>query len=253
MSEEYREELNINGDGSETKRSAGKIPWKIIIPVVCVAVAAAVLIFVNAIKGGFYIYTESSGSFIFSGKASFYYVTGIPSLKYKVSSDSLKERIKGAEKEKDEAKEEAYFVVTGADPDAYRNGKFDENYDLVFVYGDSIYYHGQDRKDVFYEYSRTDGQIREIAISPTLANAIGTDKTMRENIAVLSLLSIYPEIEKQFNKRKGIVWNAFYDEKTGRVFYEQGEKLYEYLPESGKSRLAYSAGKTENIRAIYTK
>ena len=237
------------GKFSPQKKPSRKVPWKVVIPVACVIILAVFFLFFSkVVRGGVYICTETSGGFITSGTSRSYYVTGIPSLKFKVSDNALLSRMKEAE----DAKEEAYFVVTDADPNAYQNGKYDENYDLVFPYGESIYYHGVRGSNSIYEYNRTSGQIRKIPLNTNRGYLIGTDKTMMENITVLAILSIYPDLEKQIQKRKGTVWYAFYDERDGRVFYEQGGNIYEYLPQSKKSRLVYKAGRAENIRAVYS-
>ena len=236
-------------NNSAIKKPSRRVPWKVIIPIACTLVLAVIiLLLATVLRGGFYIRTETSGGFITAGKVRTYYVTGIPSIKFKVADNVLESRMKEAEI----AKEEAYFEVTTTDPRAFKNGKYDVNYDLVFLYGDCIYYHGERGSNVFYEYNRTTGKVRDIPLNANRGYLIGTDKTMMENISVLALVSIYPDFEKEIKKRNGTVWYVFYDERDGRIFYEQGGYIYEYIPKRKKSRLVYRAGVT-NVRAVYSK
>ena len=214
---------------------------------ILVLAALAGMFFLLAGKNSVYVYTETSGGILSSGVTKVYRIGAVPLLKFRVSNHVLDE-------EMDETKgqlQSAYQTVCKADPLAYYS-KYHDGDNLVFVYKDLIYYHREGIKGKIYEYNKSTGAIREIVSNHSSSFKIGTDLFMDESAAVLGMLDYYPELNSLFDRKQGIVWNAYYDYAGDRLFFEISTTVYEYLPEKKKLRKVFNAGNKLNVMGVYS-
>ena len=225
------------------KKSKKTILITTVIIVVFALFAGILFFFID--KNSVYVYTETSGGLFTSGVTNVYRAGTIPLLKLRVPKDTLDYDMAATQSRTNSA----YKLVCEADPLAY--DKYNDGHDLVFRYGDLIYYHRDDVKGKIYEYNIQTGAIREIVSNHPSSFAIGTDLSMDESAAVLGMLDYYPELNSIFDEKKGIIWNVFYDHESDRLFIEHSKQIYEYLPAKKKLRKVFDAGNL-NVCGVYS-
>ncbi|MBP5262704.1 MAG: hypothetical protein J6Z43_11320 [Clostridiales bacterium] len=231
----------------------GKKVIAIVSVIAVLIIGTAVLVF---IPRDALIVTETS-SFIFTNVN--YYRTN-PVLKIKLPCFSMSDdKLDAIKESRDTALQKAYEQVCEADEEAFR-GEFTGVDHMVCELGDDIYYYRTSDVHNVYKLNKTTGEITASPLSGYNGfSSIEFRDSYEEvdhnfaafvDIRTEALVAAYPRLKSAIDGVDGEFYYSYSYYDNGRVFFESGNTIYEYLPESDSVRKVVSVGAGETVTEV---